>query len=61
ERFSDIRVEQALEAGADTIAVACPYCFLNYRDSILTMDKAEVIQVRDISELVAEATQPAEE
>ena len=61
ERFSDIRVEQAIEKGADTIVVACPYCFLNYRDSILTMDKAEVIQVRDISELVAEATQPAEE
>ena len=55
ERFSDIRVEQALGKGADTIALACPYCFLNYRDSVLTMDKAEVIQVKDISELVAEA------
>jgi Fe-S oxidoreductase len=55
ERFSDIRVEQALEKGADIIAVTCPYCFLNYRDSVLTMDKAEVIEVKDISELVAEA------
>ena len=54
ERFSDIRVEQALERGADTIAVACPYCFLNYRDSVLTMGKSEVIEVKDISELVAE-------
>jgi Fe-S oxidoreductase len=55
ERFSDIRVEQAIERGADVIAVACPYCFLNYRDSMLTMGKAEVIEVKDISELVAEA------
>ena len=55
ERFSDIRVEQALGKGADTIALACPYCFLNYRDSVLTMNKAEVIQVKDICELVAEA------
>jgi Fe-S oxidoreductase len=55
ERFSDIRVEQALKKGADIIALACPYCFLNYRDSVLTMDKAEVIQVKDIAELVAEA------
>jgi Fe-S oxidoreductase len=55
ERFSDIRVEQALEKGADVIALACPYCFLNYRDSMLTMDKAEVIEVKDITELVAEA------
>ena len=55
ERFSDIRVEQALEKGADIIAVACPYCFLNYRDSVLSMDKAELIQVKDVVELVAEA------
>jgi len=55
ERFSDIRVEQAVEKGADTIVLACPYCFLNYRDSVLSLDKAEVIQVKDIAELVAEA------
>ena len=55
ERFSDIRAEQALEKGADTIVVACPYCFLNYRDSVLSMGKGEVIEVKDISELVAEA------
>ena len=55
ERFSDIRLEQALEKGADIIALACPYCFLNYRDSVLSMDKADVIQVKDVSELVAEA------
>ncbi len=55
ERFSDIRVEQAVEKGADIIALACPYCFLNYRDSVLSMGKAESMQVKDISELVAEA------
>ena len=55
ERFSDIRVEQAAERGADTIALACPYCFLNYRDSVLSTGKAETIQVKDIAELVAEA------
>jgi Fe-S oxidoreductase len=55
ERFSDIRVAQAVEKGADIIALACPYCFLNYRDSVLSMGKAETIQVKDIAELVAEA------
>jgi Fe-S oxidoreductase len=55
ERFSDIRVEQAVEKDADTIALACPYCFLNYRDSVLSMGKAETVQVKDIAELVAEA------
>ena len=55
ERFSDIRTEQAAERGADIIAVACPYCVLNYRDSVLSMGKAEAIQVKDIAELVAQA------
>ncbi|MFO7996842.1 MAG: (Fe-S)-binding protein, partial [Dehalococcoidia bacterium] len=55
ERFSDIRTEQAIESGADIIALACPYCVLNYRDSVLSMGKAESIQVKDIAELVAEA------
>ena len=55
QRFSDIRLEQALTKGADIIALACPYCFLNYRDSMLSMGKEEVIQVKDVSELVAEA------
>ena len=55
ERFSDIRVEQATERGADIIAIACPYCFLNYRDSVLSMGKSETMQVKDIAELVAEA------
>jgi len=55
ERFSDIRVEQAMAKGADAIALACPYCFLNYRDSVLSMGKAEAVQVKDIAELVAEA------
>lgn len=55
QRFSDIRTEQALVKGADVIALACPYCFLNYRDSVISMGKAEIIQVKDITELVAEA------
>ena len=55
ERFSDIRIEQALQAGADTLAVACPYCMLNFDDSVLTMNKGSAISVSDITELVAEA------
>ena len=55
ERFSDVRIEQALEVGASVLAVACPYCMLNYEDSLLTMDKADVIEIKDISELVLEA------
>jgi Fe-S oxidoreductase len=56
ERFSDIRLEQAIEVGAEILAVACPYCLLNFEDSVLTMGKEHSIEIRDISELVQEAT-----
>jgi len=55
ERFSDLRVEQAIEVGADILATSCPYCMLNFDDSVLSMDKADVVQIKDIAELVLEA------
>ena len=55
ERFSDIRVQQAIDTGADTLATACPYCMANFEDSVLSMDKSSVLQVKEIVELVADA------
>jgi Fe-S oxidoreductase len=55
ERLCDLRLEQAIDLGAEVLAVACPYCMLNFDDSVLTMRKEEVIEIRDISELVLEA------
>jgi Fe-S oxidoreductase len=52
ERFSDLRLKQALEIGANVLAIACPYCMLNFEDSVLTQDKSGEIEVRDITELV---------
>jgi Fe-S oxidoreductase len=40
--------------GAEVLATACPYCILNFKDSVLTMGKEGVLQVRDISEIVDE-------
>ena len=57
ERFSDIRIEQAIEVGAGILAAACPYCILNFDDAMLTADKGDVLQIKDISELVQEAIQ----
>lgn len=54
ERFSDMRIEQALEVGANILAVACPYCMVNFEDSVLTSDKGDVIEIKDIAELVQE-------
>ena len=55
QRFSDILVEQAVAMGADILATACPYCLLNFKDSVVTSEKADVLEVKDVSELVLEA------
>ena len=55
ERFSDTRIEQALEVGAEIMAVACPYCMSNFDDSVLTLGKEEGIKISDIAELAQQA------
>jgi Fe-S oxidoreductase len=55
ERLSTFRLEQAIETGADILAVACPYCLLSFEDSKLTAPGGNNIEVKDIAELVWEA------
>ncbi len=55
ERLSDLRLDQAAATGAGVLAAACPYCILNFEDSILTTDRVGQIQVKDISELLADS------
>ena len=55
ERFSELKLQQAIDAGAEVLAVACPYCMLMFDDSLLTMNKEGAIEIKDISELVLEA------
>jgi Fe-S oxidoreductase len=54
ERFSDLRIEQALGVGADVLATSCPYCITMLEDSRVTMGMAEKIQVKDITEIIQE-------
>jgi Fe-S oxidoreductase len=55
QRFSDLRIEQALGVGAEVLVTACPYCITMFEDSRLTMNVTEKIEVKDITEIVAEA------
>ncbi len=55
ERFAILRVQEALETGAEVIAAACPYCIIMFEDAVKTMGKEEEIQVADIAELVMES------
>lgn len=55
ERFSDILIEQAIEQGAEILVTACPYCILNFKDSVRTSGREDVLQVKDISQIVHDA------
>jgi Fe-S oxidoreductase len=54
ERFCDLRIDQALGVGAEVLATSCPYCITMLEDSRVTMDAAEKIEVKDITEIVQE-------
>ena len=56
ERFSDLRMEQAIGTGAQVLATACPYCTTNFEDSRLNRpDGGPSIVVKDITEIIREA------
>lgn len=55
ERFSDLRIPEALSVGASILATSCPYCISMFEDSRLNLDREDAIQIRDLTELVAEA------
>lgn len=52
ERFSDLRVEQAVEVGAEELVTFCPYCITNLEDSRLVLNYGDVLQVKDITEVL---------
>ena len=54
ERFADLRLEEAIEAGASVLAVACPFCMSMFEDSVLSLDKGDIIEIKDIAELLQE-------
>jgi Fe-S oxidoreductase len=54
ERFSNLRLEQAIGVGAEVLVTSCPYCITQFEDSRLTLKDSEVIEIRDITEILQE-------
>ena len=55
ERLAEIRVRDAVEAGAEVIATACPFCLLTLEDAVKTTGYEEKIRVMDLAEILAQA------
>lgn len=47
------RTEEALQTGAKTIAVGCPFCLTMMTDGVKNKDKGKDVQVMDLAELIA--------
>lgn len=54
-RLSEKRVLEAVETGADTLCVVCPYEVSRFEDAVKSTNNDGALVVRDISELLAEA------
>ncbi len=61
ERFSDLRVLQAIDSGAEVLATACPYCIANFEDSRLGLGDDQSLEIKDIAEIVYETIQTTEQ
>jgi len=55
KRTATVRVEEALDCGAEILATACPFCLLTFEDAVKSGELEENIQVLDIAELAAQA------
>ncbi len=51
ERLSNVRIREAAETGAQTLATSCPYCIQNFEDSEKTTRAR--MQIADVAELIA--------
>jgi hypothetical protein len=55
ERLLDRRVREAVEVGAEVLAVCCPYEVSRFEDSVKATGNEGKLIVRDIIELIDEA------
>jgi hypothetical protein len=54
-RLSEWRVREAVDVGANFLAVACPYEPPRFEDAIKSIPQANNLAVKDIIELLADA------
>ena len=52
ERFADLRLAQAIDAGAEVLVTSCPYCISNFEESRLALAEGETLEIRDLTEII---------
>jgi len=54
ERFSDLRLQQAIGVGAEVLVTSCPYCISQFEDSRLALKDGVTLEIKDITEVLQE-------
>ncbi len=55
-QIAHVRAREAAATGAQVLATACPFCLNMLTDAVKTLGLDDRLEVKDIAELVAEAT-----
>lgn len=58
ERVNVLRVNQAAETAATTVATGCPFCHQMLEDGVKLTNREATLQVRDIAEVLVEHLTP---
>jgi Fe-S oxidoreductase len=53
-KMSERRARQAVDAGAEVLATACPWCLIQFEDAVKTAGLEDRLRVADVTELAAE-------
>lgn len=54
-RLSQLRVQQALDTGAEILATACPFCLLTLEEAVKHLNAEDKLRVMDIAEIAVQA------
>ena len=54
-RVNNNRSEEAVKTGADTVAVACPFCMTMMTDGVKNEGAEDKVKVKDVAEIVADS------
>lgn len=53
-RLAEDRIKEAVDMGAEILAVACPFCLLAFEDAVKKTGNEDKIKVKDIMEMICE-------
>jgi Fe-S oxidoreductase len=54
-RLAQLRVQEALDTGAQVLATACPFCLLTLDEAVKHLNAEDKLRVLDIAEIAAQA------